>query len=141
MNQPPEPGSIVIQGATGINADIVNGIYELTTEVSDGLPVLQKKDNHGIRLEYFEYRWWILLRSTFGHAGRREGSIQYAYIDAGYPCLPQSCEVGMWRPDMGVGGGGWIIVPSLTVTLLSPLPSDVQDIVQQAQLAHATEVT
>ena len=59
--RPPLAGSLVIQGATADRAKFLNGIFEPTSELCNGMPVYRKKGEPGIWLEMVKtasgWRW------------------------------------------------------------------------------------
>jgi hypothetical protein len=57
-----KPGSIIVKGATADRAKFLNGVFEPTDEVCNGMPVYQKKGDPGTWLEMVKtnagcWRW------------------------------------------------------------------------------------
>ena len=95
MSVAPRTGSLVIDNVTGSNALSVNGVYEPTPELCDGLPVFQKKGNGDIWLEYFNSKWRIRVTTN------RRTTSQTASVIANRPCLPQDCNIREWQVAEG----------------------------------------
>ncbi len=130
MTRIPRQGSIRIDNATGPKARFVNGIYEPTDELCGELPVYRKIGITDLWLEFLSLRWH--LRPTFVR-GTNKGM---AFVDVERPCLPQDAASKVWLVDMGVGTS---MIP-LTVTLLSPITSQMTETVKHAQQSYDAEV-
>ncbi len=124
---------MAINGATGKFAFRVNGVYEPWCCMLDGgLPVYRNKLDKDIWLEFFESTWYVW--STW-----RRQDVHYGHLSqyVGRPCLPQNCSA--WEIHKRYGYEP-TPAPSLTVTLLSPPPSEIEDIVQQLQDKYDNKV-
>ncbi len=121
--------------ASGPHADSVNGVYELTNQMCGGLPVFQKKGSGGLWLEFLrtELRWSVV------RTAERGTTTSYAFTSTGAGmCLPQDCPSGKWQVWMGSEGKQ--PDASVTVTLLSEVPSDTLVLVQDAMALYNQEV-
>ena len=113
LSRPARTGSVLIEGAIGLSALELNGVYEVTKEVCGGMSVFQKKTNKDRWLEYFDYKWYVRLTSTQG-GGK---SVTLAYNTVVRQCEPQDCAEGTWlveMKDLDV----WEYVPSMGVCSL-----------------------
>jgi hypothetical protein len=86
---------VKISGATGSRADIVNGVFVLTSgTVENGAPAYQKEGDDDKWLARNTYgQWWV---STTESRGTEEG---YCYsVEAG---LANPCEASSWNVALG----------------------------------------
>jgi hypothetical protein len=87
-----------ISGATGENDWRVNGLYEVTDEVSGGMPVYHKKpgsmgpQRSELWLEYHQGRW--MSRSTVYNSHASDYIV--AYVDCAIGVLPDQTPTGAW---------------------------------------------
>lgn len=87
---PPIPGSFTISGATGTREHRVNGTFEPTEEVQNGMPVYMKKGDDDTWIELVsvkssaDYRWYIKPTKEKGP----NSSVCYAYrLVHGLSCI------------------------------------------------------
>ena len=81
---------IVISGFANTANSIVNGIYEPTDELNDGVTVYRKRGDADLWLEYGgggSTNWNIKSTSVRGKA---EG---WAYVSVDTPCLPENIPI------------------------------------------------
>jgi len=71
-----------ISGATGINAAYVNGLYEVTDEVSGRMPVY-KKQGDDMWLEYHSLTTRWMLRATAYKGQKGSGCTAFVLCDSG----------------------------------------------------------
>ena len=88
-----KPHAVRISGATGDNAWRVNGVYEVTDEVSGGMPVY-KKQGAEMWLEYHVSlgQWLSRLTKDKGQAN----FYRYAYVACDVGVLPDNAPRGAW---------------------------------------------
>ena len=134
MSRPPLAGSLLVANASGPHAHKVNGVFEPTTEMCDGLPVFQNKGNGDLWLQFFRLEWSVVSTDYRGT------SKSYAFISTGAAgmCLPQDCPRGEWQVWMG--GEGKQRDPAVTVTVLSDLPNNTLALVEEAILLYNEKV-
>ena len=133
MSSPPRAGSVSIENIAGQHANMVNGIYEPTSELSGGLPAYQKKGDADMWLEFYKMHWY--LRS----ASNRGTSTSCASIEVDRPCLPQDCPAGLWR--VNIRDTVFESSALVTAALLSQIPGHMQATVDQVQLAFDSKVS
>lgn len=113
-----KPGSFHLTGATGTCAARVNGAYEPTQEVQNGMPVYQKKGNNDTWVEMVHgatWRWYVKATANKGPSS----SICFAYYDLGKSAddckLPCDCTAKNWiiNTSEGFKGQNSIKVSSL----------------------------
>jgi hypothetical protein len=97
MNRPPLPGSVIIQGATVDRSKFVNGIFEPTKELCNGMTVYRKKGEPGIWLETVKtstgWRWYVKPEKERGP----EKSVCYGYgFNKEKVNNPVKCNAGEW---------------------------------------------
>jgi len=84
--------AVRIRGATGNKADRVNGLYEVTDQISGGMPVYKRQDAEGW-LEYHVSNGMWISRST-EHKGQASGD-GHAYFCCALGVLPDRASV-LW---------------------------------------------
>jgi len=94
--------AVRISGATGNNAALVNGLFELTGEISGGMPVYKKQGDEQW-LEYFVSTCRWMSRST-ARKGQTNNSC-HAYVDCAICVLPDEAPTGAWQVANGVSFG------------------------------------
>ena len=96
-------------------------MYELTDQMSDGLPIYRNKSILSVTLSYLDAEWVI----------RREQDIAIS-ISADRPCLPHECT-GHKRDSN--------VAFEFNATLMThEIPLRVKEIVAKEQLAYDSEV-
>ena len=101
-----------ITGATGIAADKINGMYEITDELSGDLPVYAKVGNEDIWLEYkTTTKSWQVKATKY-----KGTSTCSAYCKVPAKCLPQECPVAKWQVVMD---GNYVYQPAVTISVLT----------------------
>ena len=120
-----EPGihyhGVRITGATGTNADLINGCYEPTEEMSGGICVYEKVDDNDTCLEYNDKlkKWQIKPVDCKGKPNCR------ASCKVPSKCLPEDCPVGEWvngstvQSTITIRKARWVAWQNLT--LLTPI--------------------
>lgn len=111
-------GSVIITGATGgegNRAKYVNGTFELTTGVCNGMPVYRKKGDHDTWLEMVKtksglWRWYIKPTKEKGP----DSSVCYGYGVSSDIVFPHECDPQNWYCHDGTG---FKVQPSITATL------------------------
>ena len=86
-------GGVRIVGAMGPNAGAINGMYEGTTEFSDGMPIYAKVGDGDMWLEYCAglKTWQVKPTSAKG----TEDCMVCCDVSA--RCLPEECPAGQWE--------------------------------------------
>jgi len=104
-----------ISGATGSNADAINGIYQVVAdEVSGGMPVY-KKQGAEQRLAYLDASGrWISKPSAKASDGHYT-----AYVACAIGVLPDKSPKGAWRVKRAAAAGIWTTQALLVVAPLS----------------------
>jgi len=102
-----------ISGATGTNAFVVNGVYEVTDEISGGMPVYKKQEGE----QWLEYhvsksRWMAKDLKDKG----QDKYVGYACVACALGVLPDKASRGTWQV---VDGVSWPSQASLVVTPVS----------------------
>ena len=134
MADAPKPGSVLLSGATGSNADKINGIFEPTSETCDNLPVYKKKDTkEEIWLEFNKGLSYWFIRST----SNRGTNVGWSYCAVSLPCLPQGCPASKWQI---YNGKEFETVASLRVLLLSGPPQHLQAMADNISSVIKSEV-
>ena len=92
-----KPGSVIIEGATVDRAKYVNGIFEPTTELCNGMTVYQKKGEPETWLEVVKtnagtWRWYIKPTKEKGP----DKSVCFGYGQSQSKGFPQHCRPGEW---------------------------------------------
>ena len=90
--------AVRITGATGINADLINGIYVVTDELSGDMPVYAKMGNSDLWLMYVASTKDWNIQTT---AVKGSDIIAKAYCKVSHKCLPHECPAGMWKVHNG----------------------------------------
>ena len=83
--------SVRIGGAMGPNVGAINGMYQATAEMSDGMPVYVKVGNGDLWLEYRLKTWQVKTTSAKG----TDGCMALCVVPA--QCLPEECPKGQWK--------------------------------------------
>jgi len=86
--------AVRISGATGDNAWRVNGVYEVTDEVSGGMPVY-KKQGGDMWLEYHVSNGRWMSRSTLYKGQANDACLAHVHCDVGV--LPDKAPRGAWH--------------------------------------------
>jgi hypothetical protein len=98
---------VFISGATGVNADLINGVLEPTEEKGlDGRVLYRKRGDSSVCMEHFGGKWQVKSVSSKG-----KGNC-YASVRGG--CAAEACSLRPWI--VSHGKGGWI-EPSPRVNL------------------------
>ena len=93
---------VVISGATGPHAALINGVLEPTQEKGlDGRVLYRKRGDGSVWLEHFGGKWMVKAVSSKGTDNCT------AYVAGG--CAAEACTSRMWR----VAGGGFHDAPSV----------------------------
>ena len=125
-------GAITIRGATGgtgSRAKLVNGVFEITEERCNGMPVYRKKGDHGTWLEMVQvkaggWRWYIKPTAEKGP----ESSICFGYGVSNSVVFPHECDENNWYCYDGTNfEKEESIVASLTYPTLE-FPSDIMEL-------------
>ena len=105
--------SVRIIGATGINAGVINGVYEPTGELSDGNMTVYRKMGAGdVWLEYHaSTKLWQVKRTA-----AKGTSVCLAYCVVTVKGLPTECPKGQWQID---DGSKFYPQPAITVSITS----------------------
>ena len=90
-------GSFFIEGATGNRAARVNGVFDLTDEVCNGMPVYRKRNDRDTWMEMVKcnaggWRWYIKPTKEKGP----DSSICFAYCSSDDVILPHDADHGNW---------------------------------------------
>ena len=93
LQQAPTKATVRIDGVTGPNAGVINGMYEATSEMSGDMPEYMKVGDRFVWLEYIASR--MLWQVT--DSGSKGTSSAMAYCDVPAKCLPQDCPAGGLR--------------------------------------------
>ena len=80
---------VCISGATGLNANSINGAYYSTSETCDGHPLLRKRGDASMIMEHFQGNWHSKPVSSKG-----TGSCS-AYVAGG--CALAACTSRQWK--------------------------------------------
>ena len=102
-----------ISGATGDNAGRVNGVYEVTDEVSGGMPVYKKQGAE----QWLEYH--VSTSSWMSRSTARKGQSRlacHAYVDCAMGVLPDNAPTGAWHVFTS---GAWEVQTSVVVSPMS----------------------
>ena len=92
--------AVSITGATGTEADKINGTYNPTDELSGEMPVYVKVGSSNMWLEYHAATKQWMVKPT-SDKGKNSASASCA-VPA--QCLPQECPTGKWH---GRSNGNW----------------------------------
>ena len=85
-----------ITGATGGNIGDINGEYEATSELKDGMPIYVKTGNRDKCLVFHKYSESALQWHVRPIADKNNDD-NCTYCEVPIPCLPQECPAGKWR--------------------------------------------
>ncbi len=123
-----------VEGATGSSADLINGIYELTEEMCDGLPTYKRI---GSRNEM-----WMEFNSSLSkwmvrQAASRGSNKAYAYCPTRGTCLPHECPIGTWQIW---SNNVFECQSSVVVALISPLPRHIEAFFEEIRSKEQLEV-
>jgi len=90
----PNIGSFLIEGATGQSAVRINGVFEPTTEVQNGMPVYQKKGDPDtwIELVHGKSGWRWYLKPTLNKGPDSSICFMYFTHDGKNCKLPPDCK-------------------------------------------------
>ena len=121
----------MITGTTGKYEHKLNGVYELTEEISNGLPVYKKKvrtkGDRSMSLRYEDGCWMAIEKSN-------DLICCVATYVADRPCLPQDSS------EVKLSDSTSADCVQLCTTLLSEVPSSVKDAVSKEQERFDDEV-
>lgn len=94
LDRDPLPGSFQNSGATGKNAEKVNGTFEPTKETQNGFPVYKKKgdDNHWVEAVHGASGWRWYLKPTANKGP--DSSICFAYLSFNAENVGLPADVG-----------------------------------------------
>ena len=95
-------GSFFIEGATGSRASRVNGVFDLTEEVCNGMPVYRKRNDRDTWMEMVKcnaggWRWYIKPTKEKGP----DSSICFGYCSSDDVILPHQAAADQWYVYMG----------------------------------------
>ena len=100
-----------VQGASGLNAALINGLYEPTTEFVNYVSVYRKVGDADKWIEYVDGQW-LILDTEF-----RGKSLGWASARV-YPAVAlEECPMDCW--EVGVDNNNWIAQPSFSVSVSS----------------------
>ena len=134
MSRTPNAGSVCIEGATGPNSHLVNGVFELTEELCDGLPAYKRIGTRNeMWLEYNAdlFKWKVRQTASRGTA---KGHASCSVVSA---CLPQDCPEGMWQVW---SDSQFDVQTGVSVVCLSPIPRHAEMIMEQIREREEREV-
>ena len=98
--------NVCITGATGVKADLINGVYKPTYEICGNATVYTKVGNDGVFvLEYSLNKQWQVRPKDANHYSA------CCYVSA--KCLPEECPAGKWY----VLDTAWVSQRAITVSL------------------------
>ena len=141
--RPPKPGSIIIEGAT-VNRNrskFVNGTFEPTDEICNGMPVYSKKGDPETWLEMVEYksggwRWYVKPTIERGPCS----TICFGYGHSNGIVLPHDCTAAQWS----VYDGKEFVIESQITCKLHPeaplLPNKYVDMLAKRLELHKSEL-
>ena len=123
-----------IEGATGSNARNINGVFEPTTEMCDGLTVFRKKGNSDVWLEFNRsvMDWFVRPTSSRGT------SKGWAYVKVDSVCLPHESPAGRWQIWLG---DKFELQPNVSIACLSPVPESIAQVMETLQQVELAEVS
>ncbi len=102
--------ALSVTGATDKWAEIVNGMYDPTEEVVDGVTAYRKRGDADMWLQYSKAsKDW-----SFQNLPNRGTGNAYAFVVCDPLRLPDQCEGLVWRIARG---SSHVACPSLTVTV------------------------
>jgi hypothetical protein len=108
---------VAISGATGANADFINGIFEPTQEKGlDGRVLYRKRDNPNICMEHHGGKWEVKPMSSKGKDSF------YAYVAGGCSAY-EACTSRLWTVNVN---GTWQDAPSVKMVTGAELQSQVE---------------
>jgi hypothetical protein len=95
-------GSFFIEGATGTRAARVNGVFDLTDEICNGMPVYRKRNDRDTWMEMVKcnaggWRWYIKPTKEKGP----DSSICFGYCSSDDVILPHLAAADQWCVYMG----------------------------------------
>ena len=121
--------AVRIAGATGMNAALINGIYEPTEEMSDQVTVFRKVDDEDMWLEYIAFhKGWQLVSTA-----NKGTNAYFANCDVHVKCLPQDCPVGQWNVCID---GELVIQRSVAISLASDEEVEAYRLEREREAAH-----
>ena len=103
-------GCVRIVWARGLNAGRINGIYEVTAEMSGDMPIYAKVGDGDIWLEYYAptSQWQVTLT---GNKGTNHAT---AFCTVPAKCLPERSLPGRW---LVYDGGKWVPQPAVAINI------------------------
>ena len=81
-----------ISGATGVKADLINGVYKPTSTMCSNVTVYEKAMGGNVYLQYNASGSSWLVKEIED----RNGDFCWASCTVPAKCLPQECPVGKW---------------------------------------------
>jgi len=102
--------AVLISGATGENSALVNGVYDVTDEVSGGIPVYKKREAEQW-LEYHVSRSMWMSRST--ETKGQTNVTCHASVACAIGVLPDKAPTGTWQV---YDGAAWRTQASVMVS-------------------------
>ena len=120
--------NVCVTGATGVKADLINGVYQPTEELCDNATVYVKMGNDNAWLEYnASTKCWQIEETE--HKGT---DLSWAYCAVPTKRLPQECPEGKWYV---CDGSKFVTQRFVTVTLLQDDGGDDDDEVKPKAVA------
>ena len=135
-------GSVEIKGARGSRCNFVNGTFEPTDEISNGVPTYRKKGEPDTWLEMVKckenkkqsWRWYV--KPTTGKGPSSSVSFGYGVSDT--IVLPQDCKKTKWHC---YDDNNFVIESEITCDLVAPhsVPEHIQALVEESKKALLQE--
>jgi hypothetical protein len=134
-----KPASVVIKGSRVDRSKYVNGIFQPTDEVCNGMPVYQKMGDPETWLEMVKtnagtWRWYVKPTKERG----AEKSTCFGYGMSNDVVLPQDCDGGMWHVH---DSSAFVLEPDVTCDLIAPdsVSEDIQELVVTQRITFDME--
>ncbi len=121
-----QAGNVLISGATGHNADFINGLFSLEEIRSDGYALYSKDCSENICIEHFKGRWEIKPGSSLGK------SRCFAYIAGLMPL--EACTSRVWSVFHRDGG---LFHAQPTIRMVTSTTPDANDVAAAEAKASA----
>jgi len=122
-----------ISGDIGDNAVYVNGLYEVTDEISGGMPVYKKQGAEQWLEYHVSFRQWM-SRSTARKG--QTSDLCHAYVACAVGMLPDKAPKGAWHV---VVNGAWRAQSNIVITPLSAAEVSAEVAAEAAALQAACE--
>jgi hypothetical protein len=117
----------------------VNGVFEPTDEISNGMPVYHKMGDPDTWMEMVKttdntWRWYIKPTKEKGP----QNSICFGYGVSDEVVLPQDCDIKAWNVH---DGSKFVLEPDVTCDLISPgsVSEFMQELVVTQRIAFDCE--